>query len=75
VISSSLIIMLVYSHVISHQSPIINKWYLLLYLQSAVGWDYQAELSKHESQTDATKGFGGRYGVQKDRQDEVQGFR
>ena len=43
----------------------------LLYLQSAVGWDYQAELSKHESQTDATKGFGGRYGVQKDRQDEV----
>ena len=56
---------------VSHQSPIINKWYLLLYLQSAVGWDYQAELSKHESQTDATKGFGGRYGVQKDRQDEV----
>ena len=41
------------------------------HLQSALGWDYQAELSKHESQTDATKGFGGRYGVQKDRQDEV----
>ena len=29
------------------------------------------ELSKHESQTDAAKGFGGKYGVQKDRQDEV----
>ena len=40
-------------------------------LQSALGWEYQAELSKHESQTDAAKGFGGRYGVQADRQDEV----
>ena len=40
--------------------------------QSALGWDYQADLSKHESQTDATKGFGGRYGVQKDRQDTVK---
>ena len=47
---------------------------MYLHLQSAVGWDYQAELSKHESQTDATKGFGGRYGVQKDRQDEVCQF-
>lgn len=25
----------------------------------------------HHSQTDAAKGFGGRYGVQKDRQDKV----
>ena len=39
--------------------------------QSAVGWEYQSGLSKHESQTDAAKGFGGKYGVQKDRQDEV----
>ena len=39
--------------------------------QSAVGWDYQAQLAKHESQKDAAKGFGGKYGVQKDRQDEV----
>ena len=39
--------------------------------QSALGWDHQTDLSKHESQTDATKGFGGRYGVQKDRQDKV----
>ena len=28
--------------------------------QSAVGHDYQSDLSKHESQTDASKGFGGR---------------
>lgn len=40
-------------------------------VKSAVGWEYQSELSKHSSQTDATKGFGGRYGVQKDRQDDV----
>ena len=39
--------------------------------QSAVGWEYQAELSKHESQTDAAKGFGGKYGIQADRQDKV----
>ncbi len=44
---------------------------IFLFLQSALGWDYQAGLSKHESQTDAAKGFGGRYGVQTDRQDEV----
>ena len=40
-------------------------------LQSAVGWDYQASLAKHQSQTDAAKGFGGRYGVQKELQDKV----
>ena len=27
--------------------------------KSAVGHDYQADLSKHNSQTDAAKGFGG----------------
>ena len=41
------------------------------FLQSAKGWDYQEELSKHESQTDAAKGFGGKYGVQTDKQDKV----
>ena len=40
-------------------------------LQSAVGWEYQSELSKHGSQVDAAKGFGGKYGVQTDRQDKV----
>ena len=40
-------------------------------LQSAAGWDYQAQLAQHESQTDAKKGFGGEYGVQADRQDKV----
>ena len=40
--------------------------------KSAAGWEYKADLSKHESQTDAAKGFGGKYGVQKDRQDSVR---
>jgi len=44
---------------------------IVFLLQSAVGWDYQAQLAKHQSQTDAAKGFGGRYGVQKERQDKV----
>ena len=40
--------------------------------QSALGWDHQSELSAHESQTDAKKGFGGQFGVQRDRQDKVR---
>ena len=39
--------------------------------QSAVGSDYQADLAKHASQTDAAKGFGGKFGVQADRKDKV----
>ena len=42
-----------------------------IYSQSALGWDYQADLAKHGSQTDASKGFGGKYGVQKDLKDKV----
>ena len=38
-------------------------------IQSAVGWDYQDKVEKHESQKDYTKGFGGKFGVQTDRQD------
>ena len=38
-------------------------------MQSAVGHDYVAKVEKHESQTDASKGFGGKFGVQTDRQD------
>ena len=36
-----------------------------------MGWDYQTERAQHQSQVDAKKGFGGRFGVQKDRQDKV----
>lgn len=40
-------------------------------LQSAVGHEYQSKLSKHCSQTDTSKGFGGKFGVQSDRVDQV----
>ena len=46
--------------------------YVLMPSQSAHGWDHQEPLSKHESQTDAAKGFGGKYGVQKEGQDKVR---
>ena len=39
--------------------------------QSAAGWDYHAKLEQHESQRDHSKGFGGKYGVEKDRVDQV----
>ncbi len=56
------------------QSCLVQSVIGLLYpldLQSAVGWDYQTKLAQHKSQTDAAKGFGGKYGVQKERVDEV----
>ncbi len=58
-----------------HVSVDLLPSYMYVVLQSAVGWEYQAELSKHESQTDAAKGFGGRYGVQQERVDEVMAVR
>lgn len=39
--------------------------------QSAVGHEYVAEVEKHSSQTDAAKGFGGKFGVERDRADKV----
>ena len=39
--------------------------------KSAVGHDHVENLSKHSSQVDAAKGFGGKFGVQKDRVDKV----
>lgn len=48
---------------------------ILLYLcslfQSAVGHEYQSKLSKHCSQVDSVRGFGGKFGVQMDRVDQV----
>ena len=52
-----------------HNYPV--KHIVYVHIQSALGWDHQEQLSKHESQTDAAKGFGGKYGVQKDSQDKV----
>ena len=40
-------------------------------VQSALGYEHQTDLSKHGSQKDGAKGFGGKYGVEKDNQDKV----
>lgn len=39
---------------------------------SAVGHDYIAKVEKHVSQRDYSTGFGGKFGVQTDRQDKVR---
>lgn len=41
-------------------------------VQAALGHDYVAQVEQHSSQKDAAKGFGGKYGVQKDRVDKVR---
>lgn len=38
--------------------------------QSAAGWDYVEAPQKHASQLDYRSGFGGKFGVQSDRQDK-----
>lgn len=40
-------------------------------IQVALGNDYVAQVDKHSSQKDASKGFGGKFGVEKDRVDKV----
>lgn len=40
-------------------------------VQVALGNDYVASVDKHSSQRDASKGFGGKFGVEKDRVDKV----
>jgi hypothetical protein len=39
-------------------------------LQSAEDWDYKEKIEKHGSQRDYSSGFGGKYGIQVDRQDK-----
>lgn len=42
--------------------------------QAAVGHDHVEKLADHASVTDNKKGFGGKFGVQKDRVDQVRRF-
>lgn len=44
----------------------------LPFIQVAMGHDYVAQVEQHSSQKDAAKGFGGKFGVQKDRVDKVR---
>jgi hypothetical protein len=38
--------------------------------QSAVSWEHKEKIEKHASQKDYATGFGGKFGVQTDRQDK-----
>ena len=35
-----------------------------------MGWEHDGKTQKHESQVDYSKGFGGKFGVEKDKQDK-----
>ncbi len=48
-----------------------NHHYFITLAQSAVGWDHQEKLAQHSSQSDASKGFGGKFGIQNENQDKV----
>lgn len=47
-----------------------DKIFLIFCYKSAVNWDHKEKLEKHVSQKDYVAGFGGKFGVQKDRQDK-----
>lgn len=46
-------------------------FWLSVPVQVALGNDYVAQVDKHSSQKDASKGFGGKFGVERDRVDKV----
>nr|XP_030689073.1 src substrate cortactin isoform X2 [Globicephala melas] len=55
-------------------ASVVSGWGLASWLfmpsHSAVGHEYQSKLSKHCSQVDSVRGFGGKFGVQVDRVDQ-----
>lgn len=42
--------------------------------RNAVGWDYNVKPEKHESQKDYAKGFGGKFGVDKQQDKSALGW-
>ena len=66
------VILLLDVYAIEIEESFVNYDQGVFIFQSAVGFEHQSELSKHGSQTDAAKGFGGKFGVQKDRVDKVR---
>lgn len=52
--------------------PLISSvFWLFVPVQVALGNDYVAQVDKHSSQKDASRGFGGKFGVERDRVDKV----
>lgn len=54
-----------------HPRMLRSGWLLVSAVQAAMGHDYVAQVEQHSSQKDMAKGFGGKFGVQKDRVDKV----
>lgn len=50
---------------------ISSAFWLFVPVQVALGNDYVAQVDQHSSQKDASKGFGGKFGVERDRVDKV----
>lgn len=59
------------AYVSVHPASVTVGAHVMLSSQCAVGHEYIADVGKHSSQTDAAQGFGGKYGVQRDRADKV----
>ena len=56
---------------VNRNLEIISNELIKLYSdKSAVGWEHDGKTKKHESQVDYSKGFGGKFGVEKDKQDK-----
>lgn len=49
-----------------------SDWVVINCFQNALGHDYIGTTEKHASQKDYSTGFGGKYGVQKERVDKVR---
>ena len=66
-----------YDHFIPYLTFFRTQWVMMTLsnlFQNAVGYDDRTELSKHNSQTDGAKGFGGKFGVDKTNQDKVHNY-
>lgn len=53
-----------------------TAWFVICIstVQVALGHNYVAQVEQHSSQKDASKGFGGKFGIQKDRVDKVRTY-
>ncbi|KAK2565317.1 Src substrate cortactin [Acropora cervicornis] len=59
--------------VVTMSSCPISTRFLFFFSQAAVGYEYEGKTEAHASQKDHSKGFGGKFGVQKERVDKAAG--
>lgn len=66
------LLQLLWTSTVYQRSFLVLMYYVCVITQGAVGHGYVAPVEQHSSQTDAKRGFGGKFGVQKDRVDKVR---